>query len=87
MKVEYIIQNEVEHLCNRLAEFKGRPEPLNINYAYSAVTSDIVSTYLFARPYGTLDAEDFDPKWLVSHLRDYYGNLQSFNCTDTSGKT
>lgn len=68
MKVEYVIHREVEKLCKRLEEWKGR-EPLNINYAYAAVTSDIVSTYLFARPYGVLDTPDFDPKWFVCPRR------------------
>ncbi|WYZ42292.1 hypothetical protein EsH8_V_001187 [Colletotrichum jinshuiense] len=53
----------VEHLCKRLEEWKEKPEPLVINYAFSAVTSDIVSTYLFARPYGCLDVPDFYPAW------------------------
>lgn len=61
-----VIQNEVEHLCKRLEEWKGKSEPLVINYAFSAVTSDIVSTYLFARPYGCLDVPDFYPAWFVA---------------------
>jgi hypothetical protein len=68
LKVEYIIQDKVERLCQRLEEWKGKSEPVTLNYAFSAVANDIVSTYFFARPYGTLDVPDFDPNWLVVSL-------------------
>lgn len=84
LKVEYIIQDKVERLCNRLEEWKGKSEPVNLNYAFSAVANDIVSTYFFARPYGTLDVPDFDPSWedvvlkfaATAHLMNHFSFIQ-----------
>lgn len=54
-----VIQAAVEKLCLRLRESSKSGKPVNLLYAYSAMTGDIVTGYCFPEPYGLLEKPDF----------------------------
>lgn len=51
----------IDKLCNRLEGFVGTGQPVNLKYAYIALTSDIITEYAYCKPLGALDEEDFNP--------------------------
>ncbi|KAI9813881.1 MAG: hypothetical protein M1826_002368 [Phylliscum demangeonii] len=57
------IRAMVDKLCARFEEFRGADVPVEIGRAYSAMTTDIITEYAWARPYGCLDKPDFALGW------------------------
>ncbi|KAL9616872.1 MAG: hypothetical protein Q9160_008294 [Pyrenula sp. 1 TL-2023] len=51
----------INRLHGRLEGFTGTGQPVNLKYAYIALTADIITEYSFCKSKGALDAEDFDP--------------------------
>lgn len=82
-QLESLIQSVVENLCGRLSEFRKSGEPVNLNYAYAALTLDVITEYCFARSYGCLAEPNFAPKWLdiimavsrACHINQHFGWL------------
>jgi len=81
MQLEPVISSRIESLCNRFREFRKSHQPVNLGVAYSAMTTDIITEYCFARSYGFLAKPDFAPEWLetlmaaaeASHLIKQFG--------------
>ena len=63
LQLEPMIRSLVEKLCARLEGFKQSGEPVNLKYAYAALTMDVITEYSFADNTGSLDQEDFSPNW------------------------
>lgn len=59
-RVEPIIQKHLDRLLVRLREFQRTREPIPLNTAFAAFTSDIITEYFFGRSYNYLDADDFN---------------------------
>jgi hypothetical protein len=82
-RLEPTIQSLVESLCTRFCDFQKLGEPINLEVAFSALTTDIITEYSFARSYGYLDKKEFAPEWLdilrsvseASHLNKQFGWL------------
>ena len=52
--LEGVIKSCVEEFCNRLDEAKTSKRPINASILTRCLTSDIISEYIFAQPYGFL---------------------------------
>ena len=54
LSLESVIKSNVEELCQRLNEVRASKQPLSITLLSRCLTAEIISEYLFARPYGFL---------------------------------
>lgn len=61
--LEPMIQSNIDILCRRFREFQRAKKPVNLYYAFAALTMDIITEYSFARSYGMLETPEFDPLW------------------------
>lgn len=59
-RVEPIIQKNLDKLLVRIREFQRSSEPIPLNVAFTAFTSDIITEYSFGRSYNYLDSDDFN---------------------------
>ena len=59
-RLESIIQDNLDKLLLRLEVFQRSGESINMVMAYSAFTSDIITSYAFGESYKYLDKEDFN---------------------------
>ncbi|KAL4804399.1 cytochrome P450 [Aspergillus unguis] len=62
-KQEPLIQGLVDKLCARLLELKGSDTPVNLQYALTCFTTDVVSDYTMGTGLHYLDEPDFLPDW------------------------
>jgi cytochrome P450 len=60
-KLEPLIHNLVNQLCNKLLARVGNGKPFDITMAYSCLTTDVISYYAFGQSEGFLEQEDFKP--------------------------
>lgn len=82
-RLEPMIHSVVEKLCRRLTEFESSQKPVNLGFAYAALTMDIITEYSFAKSFNNIDAPDFAPEWPAvidavseaSHLNKQFGWL------------
>lgn len=51
----------INKLSRRFEGFAETGQPVNLKYAYIALTADIITEYAYCKPKGALDVEDFDP--------------------------
>jgi cytochrome P450 len=63
MKLEPVIQGNIDRLRDRLADTAGTGIPVNISDAFTCLSADIIGAYAFGEGYGLLDCEDFCPRW------------------------
>lgn len=66
-QLEPLLQSKVEKLIQRMYEAKLNKTPFPLTYAYSAMTIDIITLYLFGKPYGCLDSPSF-----AKHFHDVF---------------
>ena len=82
--LEPSIKAVVDRLCSRLTDARDSHEPVNLSYAYTALTVDIITNYAFGQPYGFMQDPDFRPQFLQamekislgSHLNKQFGWLR-----------
>ncbi|MCJ1358190.1 MAG: hypothetical protein MMC33_008189 [Icmadophila ericetorum] len=60
-KLEPIIKQVVDKLCDKLELHAGTGKPIILSMAISCMTADIVTEYSFARSYNLLDSPTFEP--------------------------
>ena len=58
-----MIVKVVENVCRRFREARETGEPVNLGYAYAALTMDVITEYSFSKSYGCVDAPDFMHQW------------------------
>ncbi|KAI9828093.1 MAG: hypothetical protein M1832_003620 [Thelocarpon impressellum] len=68
MKLEPLVQGNVDLLCARFREFQKTGEPVNLTLAFSALTTDVISEYSFARSYNNLSDPAFAPEYYEALL-------------------
>ena len=54
-----LIQPLLNKFCDRLAQYQAAGKPIVMTYAFSNLTSDIISEYSFPQGYGHLDQSEF----------------------------
>jgi Cytochrome P450 len=62
-QLEPMICRVVENLCRRFREARETGEPVNLGYAFAALTMDVITEYSFSKSYGCVDAPDFSHQW------------------------
>ena len=63
--LEEVISSNVEELCQRIYEAQGSQKPLSVTLLARCLTSEIISEYLTAKPYGFLaDPKQSEPFFL-----------------------
>ncbi|KAH8655801.1 putative benzoate 4-monooxygenase cytochrome P450 [Xylariales sp. PMI_506] len=70
-----VIRAKVNSLCKILTEFTGEGRVLRLDYAWMAMTTDIITEYCFAKSYNHLDTPDFGGT-LDPAMRVIYGTGQ-----------
>ena len=63
MKIEPVIQEDIDRLLRRLRESKDTQKPVNLVDAFTCLSADIIGSFAFGRSYGFLETPDFNPRW------------------------
>lgn len=63
-RLDPIIRSNFDKLLQKLAEYKGSMQPLNVNLPFSAFTSDIITEYCFGKSHNWLDKRGFNEKFI-----------------------
>jgi cytochrome P450 len=77
-KLEPIIQEKVAKLLARMQELEGTGQPIDINTAYSAFTSDVIVEYAFGESHNYLDRPDFN--------KDFFNMMDSIHHIGAAAK-
>jgi cytochrome P450 len=59
-----VIRKKLSILVSRLEEYERTEQPVDLEAAFTALTTDIISEYAFGISYGHLEADSFNPDWL-----------------------
>ncbi|KAI0550319.1 putative cytochrome P450 [Xylaria curta] len=59
-KLEPIIHEKIDKLCRQLMVHVGSRKPIQLNMAFSCFTTDVVTTYAFAKCYNFLEDSSFE---------------------------
>lgn len=62
--LEPMIRKAVSTLYSRFEGFRESKEPVILDHAYSALTTDIITEYSFAKSAGMMLKPDFCPEWV-----------------------
>lgn len=63
-KLEPVVKNVIEDLCARFREFQRTKQPVCLQYAFAALTIDVITEYCFGQSYDSTNKSDFDARWL-----------------------
>jgi len=55
-----IIREELDTLCEKIAQYKDSGRPFAINRAFTAFAGDIITEFAFAKSYDHLESPDFE---------------------------
>ena len=55
-----MVQGVIDKLCERLQEAEKTGEPVNLQYAYAAMTTDVINEYCFAQTRNAVLLPDFN---------------------------
>lgn len=66
VRLEPKIQEKVNRLCERFAEFAKTGVPFRLDAAFSALTTDVITEYCYGHTYNYLDEPDFKLEWKKS---------------------
>lgn len=61
-----VIQSIVDNFCLRLDEASRTGVLVNLNYAYAAMTTDVINEYCFSRTHNAVLAPDFNDSYYES---------------------
>ena len=59
-KLEPLVQERVQRLCDKFLQEAGRDKPLDLAIAYSCFTTDVIIAYCFGQTEGFLDNDGFE---------------------------
>ncbi|KAK3321170.1 cytochrome P450 [Cercophora scortea] len=62
-RLQPVIEERLDRLLERFAEFQETGETMAVNMAYAAYTNDVAMQYAFARCEHRIEAKDFDPSF------------------------
>lgn len=71
--LEPVIRRSTSLLCSRFEEFRESKEPVALNAAYSALTTDVITEYSFAKSAGSLKTPYFAPEFveLMTNISEF----------------
>lgn len=59
-----VIREKLDVLYAKFEEYEKSGQPVNLDAAFTALTTDIITEYAFGISYGHLEAEGFNPEWV-----------------------
>jgi hypothetical protein len=62
-KLEGVVQDKIDKLCDRLDDYKKAETPVNLTLAFLALTMDIIETYSFGQSSNLLGLPEFSIEW------------------------
>lgn len=62
-RLQPVIQSLIDVLCEKLSQKLDTGEPVNMVYAYSALTQDVITKYCFSHCRNVLEMKDFSPRY------------------------
>lgn len=65
-ELEPLIQSVVDGLCATVERHQRAQKPMNMLYAFSAVTTDVISQYTFGQSQHDVEKDGFAPEWYGS---------------------
>ena len=63
LRLEPIIQANIDRLSTRLREFAGSETPVNLGDAFTCLSADVIGAYAFGQSYNFLERQNFYPEW------------------------
>ncbi|EMC97785.1 hypothetical protein BAUCODRAFT_31780 [Baudoinia panamericana UAMH 10762] len=63
-RIEPVVRSKLDLLCGRLEDALETRKPVDVELAFMALTTDIITEYCFARSYNFIKHPDFAPDWL-----------------------
>ncbi len=63
LRLEPVIHEMIDKLCNRLDEYKMSGLPMPIRLGFQCLTTDIITLYAMNKSWDFLDSPDFSPGW------------------------
>ena len=63
VRLEPVLHANVNRLCDRLRDFAGTGQAVNLSDAFTCLSADVIGSYAFGRSYAFLDTPDFYPGW------------------------
>lgn len=68
-ELEPLIQSVIDCLCATVERHQRAQKPINLLYAFSAVTTDVISQYTFGESQHDVEKDDFAPEWYGSVMK------------------
>lgn len=65
-QLEPLIQSILDSLCANMERHQRAQKPVNLLYAFSAMSTDVIRQYSFGRSTRDVEKEDFFPEWYDS---------------------
>lgn len=59
-----MIREKVDRLCSRFRDAATCKQPVILEYAFGALTLDVITRYCYGIDYESVNNPDFDPMWL-----------------------
>lgn len=63
-KLELIIKEVTKGLCARFQKYAVKKKPVNLNYAFGALTKNVISEYCLGMSYDRVNKPESEPMWL-----------------------
>ena len=79
-KLEPVVQSVIDQLVARLRTLQGTDSSVNLIDAFTCLTTDVISQYAFARPFGFMQSPDWAPHWhgLMMELSETFHLFKQF---------
>lgn len=65
-QLEPLIQSILDSLCANMERHQRVQQPVNLLYAFSAMSTDVIRQYSFGKSTRDVEKEDFFPQWYDS---------------------
>lgn len=62
-QLEPLIQSILDSLCANMESHQQAQKPINLLYAFSAMSTDVIRQYSFGKSTRDVEKEDFFPEW------------------------
>lgn len=63
-RFDTVIRSKLELLSQKFENYRKSGQPINLDVAFTALTTDIITQYSFGISYDFLEANEFNPEWL-----------------------
>ena len=79
-RLEPVIQSVIDHLCANVERHRRAQKPINMVYAFSAVSADVIRLYSFGESTHDVEKDEFNPEWYASVMNHSEFTLTVWQC-------